>query len=316
MKRVLPIFISVFLMIMNVLSAQASENILRGVDVKCGSSSYTIELTSTVPAYMNKTIVSANRIIINLKNIDISNNLTTKFNGNSVIDNVIVEPCGRNNVNIMVQGDNIAYSTIEFKSPSKMEIAEDSVKSSITSVLGIFSGSSKTNKKIQYGTLFIFLLVLIGEIKFIKSKYRELEQEKAEMLRNIEQTADFKDYLPSYGRTGLKRPYTTPVYGNYTTNIPVNTAVSKPKISRLKTPETITLNSILSNTNNEQKIINRIVNNAPMFGTLSGDSHLSNPIVKKQLSSIKHLETLTSLYKAKAEKEYRESLHKRLNKIY
>ena len=41
-------------------------------------------------------------------------------------------------------------------------------------------------------------------------------------MKNIEATKDFKDYLPGYGKAGIKKPYTTPVYRS---NVPVNTNI-------------------------------------------------------------------------------------------
>ncbi len=58
MKKWLPIFVSVLIITMNVLSADAAENILRGVNVRASENAYTIELTSTAPARMTKNIVS------------------------------------------------------------------------------------------------------------------------------------------------------------------------------------------------------------------------------------------------------------------
>ena len=56
-------------------------------------------------------------------------------------------------------------------------------------------------------------------------------------------TNDFQEYLPGYGRRGLNKPYTTPVYSSA-----VNTNVIKPKkLYSFKTPETMTLNSLLYN---------------------------------------------------------------------
>lgn len=326
-KKLLPIFISVFLVNFNMLCVNASENVLRGVDVIRGTNSYKIEVTSTSPADMTKTIVSANRIIVNLKNIDISKNITTKFNGNAVIDNVMVEPCGLNNVNIMIQGDNIAYSNVEFKAPTKLETTEDTIKASFTSLYNMLSGSSKTDRTFQFGILGIFLLVLFGEIKFIKSKYDELQKEKQEMIRNINATSDFKDYLPGYGRAGIKKPYTTPVYGNS-----VNTTTVRPvRKPAFKMPETLTLNKILNNTSNEKTIINQILNPKPVFGTLSNISindnvppkttianKISNPLEKSRMkANIKYLEEMTNMYKNKSSLEKQEQIMRsRLNKIY
>ena len=326
MKKILPIFISVFLMIMNVLSANASENILRGVDVKRGGNNYTIELTSTAPARMTKNIVSANRIIINLKEIDVSSNLSTKFDGNSVIDNVIVEPSGRHSANIMIQGNGIAFSDVVFKEPNMMETTQDAIKDSFGSFFGVLFGSS-SDKTMQFGILGIFLIVLIAEIRFIKSKYDEFESEKQQMLSDIERTKDFKDYLPGYGTAGLKKPYTTPIYSKAKG---VNAVTAKSKIGKIITPETATLNSILSNSNRESTLINRIVNNKPVFGSLSniniGDNipanmkiseRVSNPISKAKLkTNISHLEGMTALYNSATKQEVENEFRSRLNKIY
>lgn len=334
-KRLLPIFISVFVISVNVLCAEASGNILREVGVSINSDSntpYTVELTSTIPARMTKTIVSANRIIINLKDIRVSSNVTTKFNGNKVTDNIMVEPCGQDNVNVMVQGDNIAYSNIEFKSPTAFETTSDNIKSSFSSLFSILSGSSLQDRSVQLGLLIIFLSILIAEIGFIKSKYNELELEKAKMIKDIEATDDFQNYLPNYDKSSiLKKPYTTPIYNSTV----VNTSVSRPhSMTPLKTKESMTLNSLLYNRNREDKIINRIVNNKPVFGELSNihfenlnpltnvKSKISSPIEKSRLkANIKYLESMTEKYKSKTTtirdlNDIGQDMASRLNRIY
>lgn len=330
MKKLLPIFISVLIITVNVLVADASENLLRGVDVKKGANSYTVELTSTAPAKITKTIVSNNRILINLKNIGVSSNLSTKFGGNAVIDNVMVEPCGADSVNVMVQADDVAYSDIVFKEPTAFQNAEDTVKGSFSSLFSVLSGTSTKDRGIQFGILAIFLMILVGEVRFIKSKYDELNQEKAELLRNIEATKDFDEYLPNYGNTGLKKPYTTPLYGTNST-VGVNTnAIRRNGIKRLVTPETTTLNSLLYNRNQENKIIDRIINHKPVFGALSNinvnelkekfetQRTVSNPLEKTKLkANVQHLEALTALYKERVHTdEPVKELHSRLNRIY
>lgn len=327
MKKWLPIFVSVLIITMNVLSADAAENILRGVNVKASENAYTIELTSTAPARMTKNIVSANRVIINLKNVDISNNLTTKFDGNAVIDNVMVEPCGMGDVNVMIQGDNIAYSNVEFKEPTAVEQMQDSVSSSFTSLLSVFSGNNASNRVIQFGTLLIFGFILIGEVKFIKSKYDELKVEKQQMVNDIQRTSDFKEFMPGYGNVGLKKPYTTPIYGTAknTANIRAN------YLKHLRTPETMTLNMLMHNNNQESKILDRIVNNKPVFGSLSNiniednvplnsniNNMISNPLPKARLkSNLKHLESMTALYKNETNVEEADrEFYSRLNRLY
>ena len=323
-KKLLPIFISVFIVTTNMLCVRASENILRGVDVKLGANSYTIELTSYAPAKMSKTIVSSNRVILNLKNIDISANLSSKFEGSTTFDNVIVEPDGQGDVNIMIQGNIIAFSDVKFVSPTGIQNAQDSIKSSFKSLGSVFSESSPKNRCIQFGLFIIVFAVILFEVRFIKSKYDELKKEKDMFMRNIEATRDFDDYLPGYGRAGIKKPYTTPIYGLRPS---VNTNITKPKISPFKTPETTTLNSLLHNRNKEDVIINRIVNNTPVFGSLSKHEGIqtvakpqtvSNPLEKSRLkSNLRYLEEMTSVYRNKAFlSQSQVNLQKRLNEIY
>ena len=327
MKKLLPILVSVLMIIINVLPANAYNNVLRGVNVKKGENSYTVELTSIAPAKTTKTIVSANRILINVKDIAISTNLTTKFNGNAVIDNVMVEPCGANSVNILVQGDNVAYSDVIFKELSAVESVEDTVKSSFSSLFSIMSGSSSTHRGIQFGILGFFLLVLIGEVNFISSKYKEFQTEKEQMFKDIERTKDFKDYLPTYGKAGIKKPYTTPIFGNG-----VNTSiVVRNHMKNMRTPETLTLNTLLRTENYEDKIIDRIVNNNPTYGAVSSmtidenvppvkDNRVpvSNPLERARLkSNLRHLEQLTASYKSiKKAEDMTLNLRSRLNKVY
>lgn len=328
MKKWLPIFISVVIITINVLKADASENILRGVNVKSTPNAYTIELTSTNPARMTKNIVSANRVIINLKDVKISNNLSTNFDGNAVIDNIIVEPNGLGNTNIMIQGDNIAYSNVEFKSPSVVENVEDSVTTSFAGLFNLLSGSKASNRAIQFATLLIFGIILIGEVRFIKSKYDELNSEKMLMQKDIANTADFKEYTSGYGNAGIKKPYTTPLYGSAhkTSNIRAN------YLKRMRSSETATLNMLLHSENQEEKIIDKIVNNKPVFGSLSNISiketlksddtlmsmPVSNPLASAKLKdNMRYLESMSNLYRKDSTPEkVDKDLQTRLNELY
>lgn len=325
MKKVLQILISVVVLVMNVIAVSASENVLRGVDVKSGANSYTIELTTTEPAKMSKTILSANRVLVNLDNIKASNNITTKYDKNAVIDNVIVEPQGENSVCIMLQGENIAYSDVTFKSPTSLKQIEDGVIDTVSAFSSLNEFSQ--NKTIPCVLLLILGGILVAEIKFIKSKYNELNTEKSLMEVDMQRTSEFKEHMTGYGNQGLKKPYTTPIYSN-----PKDTSVVRAnylkRLQNLQTPETVTLNSLLSNNNKETEIINKIVNNKPepVFGSLSNivaerkDTQLqtgamTSPVSQARLKSeLSHLETLSKLYRQSSENS--ETLHKRLNGLY
>ena len=321
-KKLLPIFISVFIITGNMLCADASVNELKEVSVKKGANSYTIELTGNRPVSAKKNIISTNRIIVNLDNIDTAKNIKTKFEGHDSIDNIIVDSNGAGKTNIMIQGENIAYSNIHFKELSATEQIKNDIQASFISFYKSATGGSSNGKKFQFGVLFLLAAFIIGELRFIQTKYKELQLERAEIMKNIEATKDFKDYLPGYGKAGIKKPYTTPVYRS---SVPVNTNVNNCKSPVSKLPENITLNNILKNTaNNENVVIDRIVNNTPVFGTLSGlgtvrtaPKTVSNPIESRIKSNIRHLEAMTAYYKNKASMETaQETISSRLNKVY
>lgn len=330
----------------NNVSVFAADNTLRGVDVVKKDNSYTIELTSRAPIQYTKTIVSANRVLINLKDVGISKNISTKFEGNPAVDSVMVEPCGENEANLLIQGDNIAYSDVSFKELNSIEQAQDTITNSFNSLFALFSSHSLKGKSVQFGVIGLLLMVLIGEARFIKSKYDELKEEKEEMYKNIEDTKEFKDYLPGYGSAGLNKPYTTPLYGTPSQigNMRAN------YLKQLKTPETVTLNSLLHNNNSEVKIIEKIVHpKRPAFENLSNininellsgktqalnvteyaeetvrtdlpkasTTPVSSPIQKSRLkANLKHLESLTAMYKYRAKEEKDKSIQESLNEIF
>lgn len=324
MKKVLLLLISVIVLVTNVIAVSAAENVLSGVDIKSGQNSYTIELTSTEPAKMTKTIISTNRILVTLDNIKASNNISTKYDKNAVIDNVIVESMGNDGVSIMLQGDNIAYSDVTFKAPTSIKQIEDGIVDTV-SAFSSLNGFSK-NKTIPCALLLVLGGILVAEIRFIKSKYKELNIEKSLMEIDMERTSEFKEHSRGYGNQGLTKPYTTPIYSN-----PKNTSTIRAnylkRLQNLQTPETITLNSLLSNNNKETDIINKIVNNKPepVFGSLSNilerqvtkpqTNTMTSPVSQAKLKSqLTHLETLSKLYQQTSESG--ETLQKRLNGLY
>lgn len=261
MKKFIPIFISAIFILVNVLSVDASENILRGININGNSEAYTIELASVKPARMTKNIVSANRIIINLKDISTTNNISTKYN--SLVDNVIIEPNG-NNLDILIQGDNIACSSIEFVEPNTLQQIQN-IGNSAISTIAAFNNNVSNNIAIQFAVVIVLLSILGFEIRFIKQKYAELKSEKEFAQKDIENTQDFKNHLSGFGNVGLKKPYTTPIYG-VTTN---PAEMRKNYIKRMQTFKDATLNELMHNVNKEQVVIDKIINNKYSFGSLS-----------------------------------------------
>lgn len=325
MKKVLPILISVIVLVTNILAANAAENMLSGVNIKGGANSYTVELTTSTPAKMSKTIISANRILINLDNVKAINNITTKYDKNAVMDTVIVEPQGKN-VSIMLQGDNIAYSDIVFKEPTSIQQIQDNIVDTVAEA-GMSIIDFSTNKTVPCVLLLVLVGVLLAEVRFIKARYSELNHEKSLLEKDIERTSDFKEYTMGYGSQGIKKPYTTPIYSNPKDTSLVRANYLK-RLQTLKTDEIVTLNSLLSNHGEETQIINKIVNPKPVFGSLSNlkvepnktisNQTVTSPVSKSQLKSqLQHLETLSKLYQQSNDVEHtEETFQRRLNGLY
>lgn len=320
-KKLLPIFISVFIIVLNTLCVNASENVLKGVNVQRGANSYNILLKVKKPVTTKKNIISENRIILNLKDITISNNVDISYNGHKTIDNVIIEPCFNNGVNVMLQGDNIVYSDIQYKEMGQLENVTENIQSSFVSLFNIFTGKSSRNRKFEFGLLGLFGMVILGEFKFIRSKYKELEAEKKVMMQNIELTKDFKDYLPGVSNGTIKKPYTTPIYKTRLSDIQTRKVSEN---NRFSIPKTMTLNTILKTSRSEDELISKIVNNAPVFGSLSGINNnqnkyynISNPIKSSKIqTNIEHLKTMTTYYRNMAHlQNSQDTIAARLDKV-
>ena len=304
-KKLLLIILSVFIIETNMLCANASENILKGVNVKKGLNCYNIELITDAPGNAAKNIISNNRIILNLENTTAAGNIKTKFEGYNDINNIIIESSDKNKTSIMIQGENIAYSDIQFK---KMDTT--------SAILEKIKTSSNKSKNIKYGIIVLLIGFIIGELRFIKTKYDELKNEKKAILKNIEETNDFKDYLPGYSKTGTKKLYTTPVYK---TNFK---SVITPPERQNRIAGNITLNKLI---NCSTGIIynNKIMNNTPSFGSLSKltiktSDRISNPIMHTSLASKIGSQKAIISYNGSNNitNNNQETIYSRLNKVY
>lgn len=317
MKKFIPMFISAVFILVNVLSVDASENILRGINIKGDTEAYTIELASTKPARMTKNIVSANRIIVNLKDIESTDNLSTKYS--SLIDNVIVEPNG-NNIDILIQGKNISCSSVEFVEPGALHKIQDMSVSALSNIAG-FGNRTSNNLGVQIATIIILLSVLGFEIRFIKQKYDELKSEKDFAQKDTEYTEGFKQNIAGFGNAGLKKPYTTPVYG-VTTN---PREMRRNYLNKLRTFEGTTLNELMHNVKKEQVIIDKIINSKYSFGSLSKintdnvlANSVSNPIQRGQLkANFKRIQDISAAYERNSKMSvHSDEMISGLNQLY
>ena len=305
LKKLLLILLSVFIIETNMLCANASENILKEVNVKKGLNCYNIELITNAPANAAKNIISNNRIILNLENTTAAGNIKTKFEGYNDINNIIIESSDKNKTSIMIQGENIAYSNIQFKKMNTTSAILEKIKT-----------SSNKSKNVKYGIIILLIGFIIGELRFIKTKYDELKNEKKAILKNIEETKDFKNYLPGYSKTGTKKLYTTPAYK---TNFK---SVITPPEKQNRMAGNITLNKLI-NCSSEIVNNNRIMNNTPSFGTLSKltiktSDRISNPIMHSSLANkIASQKAIISYNDTNnITNNNKETIYSRLNKVY
>ena len=115
MKRVLTVLIMLF----SALSATAAgSNVLQTIQIDPIKDTYNIVLTADEAVDVKKTVQDSNRIVLNLKGIRASKTLNTIYNNTTSVDTVMVEPGMNNSLNIFIQADNAADSTITFDSLS------------------------------------------------------------------------------------------------------------------------------------------------------------------------------------------------------
>lgn len=90
-------------------------NTLSEIQINPESSGYGIVLKTDEVTQVKKTVSADNRMIIELKDVQVSSDLNTVYNDVSDIDNVTVSPLAKNGVKIVLKGKNVVNSKISFE---------------------------------------------------------------------------------------------------------------------------------------------------------------------------------------------------------
>lgn len=90
-------------------------NTLSEIQINPVESGYGIVLKTDEVAQIKKTITADNKMTIELKDVEVSENLNTVYNDVSDIDNVTVAPLNKNGIKIVLKGKNVANSKVSFE---------------------------------------------------------------------------------------------------------------------------------------------------------------------------------------------------------
>ncbi len=93
-------------------------NTLSKIEINSQDTGYGIVLTTDAKAQIKRTAASADKLLLELKDVNISENLDTIYNNVANIENVTVSPIAKNNIKIAIKGKNIANSSISFEAQS------------------------------------------------------------------------------------------------------------------------------------------------------------------------------------------------------
>ena len=244
MKKIfLVLFISTFM----ALSSFASDNLLQTVQIEPLGDSFNIVLVSDSTVPVKRTVQSPNRILLSLKGINASEELSTVYKNVSNVDSVIVEPFGNDGLNIMFQADNASNAKITFDSlvssvnvtdraNPKTEILlnapmntyspiyknEDSTKTSssvitksrILSALALLKPFASNAKISTLFTMGFFGLIFLLGVKLINGKNSDISVGLSQSLRDrdIANTKLVPNMTGGY-KNALNKPHTSMNYG-------------------------------------------------------------------------------------------------------
>lgn len=116
----------------------AADNFLNTVILEGTTSGYNIILRSDAIASVKRTITSPDKLVLNIKGITASDNITTLYRNTSSGNGIVVENIGNNEVQLQLQGKNIVNADIIFDSPASAPIVVPDKVSNKTIGWGIF----------------------------------------------------------------------------------------------------------------------------------------------------------------------------------
>ncbi len=119
----------------------AAENFLNTVVLEgADSGTYNIILRSDAVASVKRIVESSNKIVLEIKGLSASENLSTVYKNTASANGIIVENTGNSGVKIQVQGKNIDKANIIFDSPASAPVVVPDKVSKHTVFWSIFAG--------------------------------------------------------------------------------------------------------------------------------------------------------------------------------
>lgn len=103
-------------------AAFAADNYLNTVILEGTNNGYNIILRSDAIAVVKRSVVNPDKVLLNIKGLSVSDNLTTLYRNTSAANGIIVENAGNNEVQVQIQGKNVSKSDIIFDSPASAPI--------------------------------------------------------------------------------------------------------------------------------------------------------------------------------------------------
>jgi len=186
-------------------SAYSAENFLNTVVLEGTNSGYNIILRSDAIAAVKRIVENNNKVILDIKGLTSSDNISTIYKNTSAANGVIVENVGNNEIKVHVQGKNISSANIIFDTPASAPIVVTEKISKNAVCWSIFAG--------------IILCVLFARSREIKVDPRAKVKEA--MQKNM------RDREISMYRTYKRELLTTPSIDYKITNPRIKQAIRR-----------------------------------------------------------------------------------------
>ena len=119
MKKILLTIVTMLFMVTSALAA--NDNFLNAVVLEGTDSGYNI-LRSDAVASVKRVVENSNKIVLDIKGLTSSDDISTVYKNTSSANGVIVENIGNNSIRVQVQGKNISSANVIFDTPASAPI--------------------------------------------------------------------------------------------------------------------------------------------------------------------------------------------------
>lgn len=120
MKKILLTIVTMLFMVTSALAT--NDNFLNAVVLEGTDSGYNIILRSDAVASVKRVVENSNKIVLDIKGLTSSDDISTVYKNTSSANGVIVENIGNNSIRVQVQGKNISSANVIFDTPASAPI--------------------------------------------------------------------------------------------------------------------------------------------------------------------------------------------------